>query len=40
MVRTPVCLESLLPAGEGQDEGRFCALGPHPGPLPQGEGET
>ena len=28
----------LLPAGEGQDEGGFAVSGPHPDPLPQGEG--
>ena len=32
------CLESLLPAGEGQDEGRFCAAWPSPRPSPAGSG--
>ena len=32
------CLKSLLPAGEGQDEGRFCAAWPSPRPSPAGRG--
>ena len=31
-MRTPTCLGFLLPAGEGQDEGRCCAALPSPRP--------
>jgi formylmethanofuran dehydrogenase subunit D len=38
-VHTAAYAESLLPQGEGQDEGCLPLLSPHPSPLPEGEGE-